>query len=180
MDFSESLLFQLARSKIESFFTGTTFLTPPIPPSLQVPGAAFVTLTIAGKLRGCIGSLIAHRPLWVDIQDNGYNAAFHDFRFAPLTSEEYPYISVEISIVSPPEQVNFKTSADLKSIIIPHRDGILFSCHGYRSTFLPQVWQQLPDFDQFFSQLSLKAGLGATPDWDNVTISRYTVERYHE
>jgi len=180
MKFPQTEAFLCARSKIESLLFGSSEIQPNPNPFLQKEGATFVTLLLNGTLRGCIGSLLAHRPLWEDLRENGYNAAFHDFRFAPLTADEYPHIIIEISVLTEPKPLQFASMEDLRSRIVPGRDGVIYSFQGYRATFLPQVWEQLPDFDQFFSHLSQKAGCGIDPQFDGSEIAVYQVDRYHE
>lgn len=180
MEFDKKVLFLLARHSIESNFYSPKSKVPTIPEPLKVNGASFVTLTERGMLRGCIGSIISHQPLYKDIEQNAYNAAFHDYRFSPLTETEYGNITIEISILTPLEEVVFSSEEELRTIIRPGIDGILYHSHGRRATFLPQVWEKLPDFNDFFSHLSMKAGLGPKVDFDDCTIQRYQVEMYHE
>ncbi len=180
MNYSPETLFAFARFGIESHWGEFTVKQPEITPELKEERATFVTLTVDGHLRGCVGSIAAYRPLWQDVENNGFNAAFRDFRFKPLSQSEYEHIAVEVSILTPPELVDFKSEEQLRNIIQPHEDGIIFSCHGKQATFLPQVWEQLPEFDEFFMHLSVKAGLGPVPDFENASIKRYQVERHHE
>ena len=130
-------------------------------PELAQKGAAFVTLEKRESLRGCIGSLIAHRTLLEDIIKNARSAAFHDPRFPPLTKEEFedPYLTVEISLLSEPKPLSYSDVADLKSKIQPGRDGVILKLGHYQATYLPQVWEQLPRFEDFFATLCQKAGL---------------------
>ncbi len=146
---------------------------------LSEEGASFVTLTINDTLRGCIGSLAAHRPLGADIFSNSRAAAFSDPRFDALTRKEYDEIRIEISILTPPEEVEFTDKDDLRSKIT-HDDGIILRTSRGSATFLPQVWEKLPDFDQFFTQLSLKAGIGSDPFQCDPTILRYSVQKFVE
>jgi len=149
------------------------------PPALQQQGASFVTLSIDGALRGCIGSLEAHRPLVEDINHNAYAAAFQDPRFPPLNSAEYPLLQVHISVLSSPVTMNFSSEADLLRQLRPNIDGlILASPDGRRGTFLPTVWQSLPEPHAFLQQLKRKAGLNEN-DWpDNLQIYRYTIQSF--
>lgn len=149
-------------------------------PWLQEPGACFVTLTQSGSLRGCIGSLQAQRPLLIDLQANAVSAALHDPRFAPLTLQELPGIKIEVSLLSPLEPLLFTTEADALAQLRPNVDGVVFSYRGYRSTFLPQVWEQLPSASEFMAHLKHKAGL--TPDFwaPGVQLQRYTVAKFKE
>lgn len=147
---------------------------------LMEPGACFVTLTQQGRLRGCMGSLEAHRPLLIDVKSNAVAAALHDTRFMPLKSAELADTDIEISQLSPMTAMKFRNEADMLSQLHPGIDGVVFEFNGYRSTFLPQVWEQLPSPRQFIGQLKRKAGF---PEdfWDReVKISRYSVSKYPE
>ena len=149
-------------------------------PWLHQPGATFVTLTQHGELRGCIGTLEAHRPLIRDVKANALAAAFQDPRFLPLTLRELELTRVEISLLSTTEVLTFNDEQDALTQLRPHIDGIVFEYRHYRSTFLPQVWEQLPDPETFMAHLKHKAGL--SPDfWDeHVRLSRYTVSKWKE
>ena len=124
-------------------------------------GACFVTITINQKLRGCIGSIFAHKPLLNDLAQNAYKAAFSDSRFAALTLEEFPYIKLGVSLLSQPEPVNFKDEEDLLNNIVPYKDGIIIQDGNYSAVYLPSVWVQLPDKKEFLKSLKQKAGLPA-------------------
>jgi hypothetical protein len=147
---------------------------------LQAPGASFVTLTRQGELRGCIGTLEAHRPLEVDVRENAVAAAFRDPRFAPLTLVEFEDIRVEVSLLSPAEALTVSSEAEALTALRPHVDGVVFEYGHYRSTFLPQVWEQLPDPAEFLAQLKRKAGLAMNFWADGVCLSRYTVTKWKE
>jgi len=149
-------------------------------PWLAKPGACFVTLTQHGELRGCIGSLQAHRALLEDVKSNAVAAALHDPRFMPLTSEELNVTRIEVSLLTPPQPMTFKDEADALSQLRPGVDGVIFEFDGYRSTFLPQVWEQLPQPQQFMANLKHKAGLPADLWDDGVKLSRYTVTKFKE
>lgn len=131
-------------------------------PWLKEEGASFVTLTTsAERLRGCIGSIIAHRKLYEDIIHNAESAAMHDPRFPSLTQKEFDDITVEVSILSQPEALVYDSIEDLKSKIHVGIDGVILKHSVYQATFLPQVWDQLPTFELFFSHLCQKAGMEA-------------------
>lgn len=130
-------------------------------PELSRKGAVFVTLEKRHSLRGCIGSLIAHRTLLDDLIENARAAAFGDPRFPPLTEEEFrdPNLTVEVSLLSEPKPLQYSDVVDLKSKIVPGRDGVILKLGSYQATYLPQVWEQLPRFEDFFATLCQKAGL---------------------
>jgi uncharacterized protein len=147
---------------------------------LTEPGAVFVTLTQQGELRGCMGSLEAHRPLVEDLRANARAAAFSDPRFPPLGEEELDATQVEVSILSSPEPMRFQNETNLLAQLRPGIDGVILEHGWHRATFLPQVWEQLPDPHQFMVHLKRKAGLA--PDFwaDDIRISRYSVEKFKE
>jgi len=149
-------------------------------PWLGEPGATFVTLTQRGELRGCIGSLEAHRPLLEDVKANARAAAFRDPRFDPLTSGELDTVRVEVSLLSPQQALEFRDEQDALAQLRPLVDGVVFEWGRYRSTFLPQVWEQLPRKEEFMGRLKLKAGLPADFWSNDVKLSRYTVEKWKE
>lgn len=150
------------------------------PDWLDAPGAVFVTLTQSGHLRGCIGSLAACRSLREDLEENACAAAFRDPRFPPLSAAELPVTCVEVSILSPAEPMVCADEADACRRLRPGIDGVILECGYHRGTFLPQVWEQLPDPVQFIGHLKLKAGLPADFWSDQVRLSRYTVEKFKE
>lgn len=149
-------------------------------PWLNAPGASFVTLTINQHLRGCIGSLKAHRSLLVDVKANAYAAAFRDPRFSPLTATEFDATTIEISLLSAQQPLQFKNETEALAQLRPMVDGVVFEYGHYRSTFLPQVWEQLADAKTFMSHLKQKAGL--PPDFwhEDVKLYRYTVIKFKE
>lgn len=138
--------------------------------------ATFVTLTIGGRLRGCIGMLEACRPLAVDVAENACAAAFEDPRFPPLTKDEFKKLEIHISILSPPEEIQFSSEADLMRQIRPGVDGLILQEGFRRGTFLPSVWAELPGKELFWAHLKLKAGLPADYWSDTLRVSRYTAD----
>ncbi|OQX73273.1 MAG: AMMECR1 domain-containing protein [Campylobacteraceae bacterium 4484_4] len=130
-------------------------------PELAKNGAAFVTLTEHNALRGCIGSIIAHQPLIDDIIHNAKAAAFSDPRFAPVSEEEFDELEIEVSLLSEPRPLAYTDTEDLRTKIRPGIDGVILKLDGYQATYLPSVWEQLPDFNTFFMTLCQKAGLPA-------------------
>ena len=149
-------------------------------PPLHQPGATFVTLTLDGQLRGCIGSLEAWRPLAEDVQANAIAAAFRDPRFAPLSADELEKIRVEVSLLSKPVALQFSDESDALRQLRPGIDGIILVAGDQRSTFLPQVWEQLPEPQQFLAHLKQKAGLPASWWSDSVQLYRYEVQKWKE
>lgn len=144
------------------------------PPSLTALRACFVTLNTRGDLRGCIGTLQAHRPLVEDVAANAFAAAFRDPRFYPLATSEYPLLDIHISVLSPPEPMQVKNEADLMAQIRPQIDGLILEDGVHRGTFLPSVWESLPNPAEFLAYLKHKAGLPANHWSSNLKISRYT------
>jgi AmmeMemoRadiSam system protein A len=143
-------------------------------------GATFVTLTQCGELRGCIGSLQAHRPLGEDVHHNALAAAFRDPRFMPLARRELEVTECEISLLSPAEAMVFCGEEDALCQLRPGVDGVILECGRYRSTFLPQVWEQLPQPHQFMAHLKRKAGLPEGYWAEDMRLSRYTVCKWRE
>jgi AmmeMemoRadiSam system protein A len=174
-----SVLLQLARAAIAGRFGQAAPATADLP-ELHQPGATFVTLTRHGQLRGCIGSLEAWRPLLTDVQENALAAAFRDPRFEPLTAEEWPLTRVEVSLLTAPEPMNFRDEADALSQLRPLVDGVIFTAGRRRSTFLPQVWEQLPEPREFMAHLKQKAGLPGSYWGSDVRLERYAVQKWKE
>lgn len=143
-------------------------------------GACFVTLTQYGELRGCIGTLQAYRSLLEDVKGNAVSAALRDPRFAPLSVQELDSTEIEISLLSPTQKIEFKNEADALAQLRPGIDGVVFEFGSHRSTFLPQVWEQLSQPKQFMAQLKRKAGLSDDFWAADVSLSRYTVTKWHE
>jgi uncharacterized protein len=149
-------------------------------PWLAEHGACFVTLTQFGELRGCIGSLQAHQPLLADVKSNAVSAALRDPRFMPLGAEELDITEIEISLLSATKEMLVRDEADALAQLRPNIDGVIFEYGSYRSTFLPQVWENLPQPRDFLAMLRRKAGL---PDdfWaEEVKLSRYSVTKWRE
>lgn len=126
---------------------------------LQQDLATFVTLTIGGRLRGCIGNLEPNGPLLESLVTNARQAAFHDHRFSPLGKDEFERLHMHISILTRPERLDYLDGADLLKKLRPKIDGVIIEKGAARATFLPQVWEQLPRPEQFLEHLCLKAGL---------------------
>lgn len=148
------------------------------PPELRELRATFVTLTKAGKLRGCRGLLQAYYPLVVDVAQNAYSTAFADNRFSPVQSLEFPLLQIHISILSRPEPIQFDSEAHLIQQLQPNTDGLILKIGQAQGTFLPSVWETLPNPKDFLQHLKQKAGLPTTYWSDKVEIYRYTTEYF--
>jgi AmmeMemoRadiSam system protein A len=146
--------------------------------ALDAPGASFVTLHRQGQLRGCIGSLEAHRPLLADVAANAFAAAFRDPRFAQLQAGEMADLEVDVSVLSEPRAMQFRDQPDLLAQIRPGIDGLILEDQGRRGTFLPSVWDSLSTAEEFLRHLRVKAGLPADHWSDSVRVWRYTTEGF--
>lgn len=142
-----------------------------IPPLFDGLGACFVTLEKGGELRGCIGSIIAHNSLIVDLVKNAQNAAFSDPRFERLKKDEFDDISINVSLLSVPEKMHFNDEADLLAQIKPFVDGIIIKDGSYQAVYLPSVWEQIPEKKIFLDSLKIKAGL--LPEHFSTTFEAY-------
>lgn len=147
---------------------------------LHAAGASFVTLMLEGKLRGCIGTLEAHRTLSEDVRANAIAAAVRDPRFKPLSAGEFENTRVEVSVLSAVTPITWRDEADALAQLRPGIDGVIIEYGVHRSTFLPQVWEEFGDTTLFMGNLKYKAGL--PPDfWDpELRLSRYTVSKWRE
>ncbi len=169
----------VARRSIEQGLT--TGQPLPVVPSeyhrdLKVVRASFVTLHRHGQLRGCIGHLEAVQPVVVDVAENAFAAAFRDPRFSPLTKAEWTDVDVHLSLLTPPEPMLFSDEADLLAQIRPGEDGLILQDGSNRGTFLPSVWESLPDPGDFLVQLKYKAGLAANHWSEHIEVYRYHTE----
>ncbi|MBI2802845.1 MAG: AmmeMemoRadiSam system protein B [Gammaproteobacteria bacterium] len=173
------ILLGVARTAIANDFDAIEKLAPDAP-WLAEPGASFVTLTVEGRLRGCVGSLEARRSIRHDVEENARAAAFRDPRFAPLTREEFLRIKIEVSELSPPVSLTFTSEADAARQLRPTIDGVIFECAGRRATFLPQVWAQLTTSQAFMKHLKQKAGFAAQFWSAEVKLARYGVTKWRE
>lgn len=176
-------LLDVARRSIQQGLqTGRAFKPDPAEydRELYTHRACFVTLTINTQLRGCIGHLQAIQPLVADVAENAYSAAFQDNRFPSLTLAEWQKVEIHISVLSLPQQLSFTSEEDLLQQIQPGTDGLILEDGYHRGTFLPSVWEQLPQKEAFFSHLKTKAGLPANYWSDNIRVSRYTTESFSD
>ena len=149
-------------------------------PALQARHAAFVTLHEQGQLRGCIGHLEAIQPLVRDVAENAFAAAFRDPRFPPLAAGELDALHIEISVLTPAVPMDFASETELLSLIEPGRDGLILEDGHARGTFLPSVWESLPEPVDFLHHLKRKAGLPANHWSHSLRISRYRTESFGE
>jgi len=177
----KTLLRDIARDAIEhGLHTGE----PPLPASgnyadaLTENRATFVTLNKQGQLRGCIGSLQAHRPLIEDVAHNAFAAAFRDSRFSPLQVDELPDVDIHISLLGTAETMQADSEQELLRQLRPGIDGLILEEQGRRATFLPAVWESLQDKQTFVHQLKMKAGLPADYWSDSLRFQRYQTESW--
>ena len=172
-------LIALARNAIEVELEVAPAITS-APRELDRPGATFVTLRHQGELRGCIGTLEAWRPLADDVRANASAAAFRDPRFAPLRRDEIAGIAVEVSLLHRGEPIFAQHERDLLAVLRPGVDGVVLECARRRATFLPQVWEQIPDARDFLRALKRKAGLPEDFWSQDMRVSRYGVDKFVE
>ena len=183
-DGEKQTLLRIAREAIENAVLGK--VSPPIDQTsltqtLREHGSSFVTLTIHGELRGCIGALEAYQPLAEDVREHTIAAALKDPRFPPLTHKELSRIQIEVSRLTSPQELEYSDSDDLLKKLRPHVDGVILK-HGHRrATFLPQVWEKIPDPVEFLEQLCYKMGeRGNLWREANLQVCTYQVEEFHE
>ena len=147
----------------------------------QLHCGTFVTLKLKGQLRGCIGNLTSSETVIAGVKRNAVNAAFHDPRFPPLTREEFDRTEIEVSVLTEPQPLTYRDAADLIAKLRPHVDGVIIRKKHASATFLPQVWEQLPEAEKFLSHLCLKAGL-PSDDWrhSELEVLTYQVQYFEE
>ncbi len=157
-------------------------LPPDVPPRLWEPGAAFVTLRTkdTGRLRGCIGSIIATRPLVEDVRDHAVDAALHDPRFPPVAPAELSNLALEVSYLTPLQPLTYRSPQDLLARLRPGIDGVLLRDGWRQATFLPQVWHSLPEPEAFLSHLCLKMGAAPTCWQRPLEVFTYQVQAFQE
>lgn len=179
-----SKLLSLAREALEYYIEGRAL--PPLnmeelSARLREHGASFVTLTRRGQLRGCIGSLEPEKPLAQDVREHAIAAARHDFRFSPVEADELPEIEIEVSRLTIPQELVYENPEELLERLRPGVDGVILVDGFQRATFLPQVWEKLPEPEKFLEHLCIK--MGASPDtWRNkkLRVQTYQVEKFQE
>ena len=176
----KSFLLKLARESLEASVTGRAAPRPENPPDITTKRrGCFVTLTESGKLRGCIGYIEGIKPLCEAVIDNAKNAALSDPRFPPVAPAELPHLRIEVSVLTPPAPLDYTNPQDLLNKLVPNEDGIILNKGFHQSTFLPQVWEQIPDKVQFLEQLSLKGGMPAD-GWKTASVKRYRAIHFQE
>ena len=180
----QQTLLRMARQAVECGVRGEKL--PPLEEAalssqLHEIGASFVTLTIHGELRGCIGALEAHQPLAQDVREHAMAAALEDPRFPPVREDELSRIKIEVSRLTRPIPLEYKDAVDLLSKLRPHVDGVILRDGFRRATFLPQVWEKIPDRAEFLNYLCVKMGAGENA-WSirHLEVFIYHVEEFHE
>jgi uncharacterized protein len=178
------VLLNLARETIERVTQGKSLpeiILEDYSPNLREHGASFVTLTESGELRGCIGALEAYQPLVQDVCEHAAAAALEDYRFQPVRAKEVTDIHIEISRLTPAQSFTYKDPQDLLTGLRPGIDGVILRDGNRRATFLPQVWEQLPDAEDFLTHLCKKMGSPGNL-WKHQVLSVFTyqVEEFHE
>lgn len=177
-------LLRLAREAMECGVRGKKLASldlRSLSPHLREQGASFVTLTIRGQLRGCIGALEARQPLATDVREHAIAAALEDPRFPPVREDELSRIQIEVSRLTRPLPLEYKDAADLLSKLRPHVDGVILRDGARRATFLPQVWDKIPNPADFMDNLCYKMGVSDNT-WriKHLEVLVYQVEEFHE
>lgn len=181
---AQALLLKIARESLTLSVQGHALPTlnlASLPKPLQANGASFVTLTESGQLRGCIGALEAYQPLALDVQEHAMAAALQDYRFPQVRPDELSQIEIEVSVLTPKVSLDYKTPEDLALKLRPEVDGVVLQDGFRKATFLPQVWEQLPQPEKFLAHLCQK--MGASPDlWQkkHLTVFTYQVQEFQE
>ncbi|MBN2193063.1 MAG: AmmeMemoRadiSam system protein A [Polyangiaceae bacterium] len=177
------VLLQLARRSVAAAVSEGQRLRSPrrLPPELWAPRAAFVTLELGGALRGCIGHIFPQSPLALAVIENARAAALRDPRFLPVAAGELAALDFEVSVLTVPTPLGHSLPEDIPRMLTPHRDGVVLEVSGCRATFLPQVWEKLPEPVEFLEHLSRKAG-ARRDAWrePNATILTYQIQAFAE
>ena len=177
-------LLHMARQALELGVRGEKL--PPLDeaaltPCLRETGASFVTLTVRGDLRGCIGALEPYQPLAMDVREHAIAAALEDPRFPQVQPKELNQIEIEVSRLTVPRRLEYKDADDLLAKLNPNVDGVILSDGWHRATFLPQVWEKIPDKAEFLDELCYKMGVSAdTWKHKHLDVLIYQVEEFHE
>ncbi len=175
----KKFVLNLARTAIKSRFDGSKIDVADVPSSLKEVKSCFITLTLTGELRGCIGNIEAFEPLYENIINNAINAAFKDPRFAPLTFDEFEKVEVEVSILSAPQRLVYLNPDDLLEKL-SSKPGVILKKGSRSSTFLPQVWDMIPEKADFLENLCVKAGLHVDAWREGVEIFTYEISSVSE
>lgn len=178
------ILLEIARRSVENASQGKRLQSVDLQgysKALKDEGASFVTLTMNYALRGCIGALEAYQPLIRDVVEHAASAAVDDYRFSPVRPEEVPHLQIEISVLTKPTRLMYSGPDDLLAKLRPDVDGVILKDGRLRATFLPQVWDQLPEKEDFLAHLCSKMG-APTGLWKikNLEVYTYQVEEFHE
>ncbi len=182
-DAQQRQLLQLARDSISHGLEHGRALSPDADDydeDLRQQRATFVTLHKHDQLRGCIGTLNAYQSIIDDVAEHAFAAAFRDPRFPPLSADEAAELELHISVLSIPEEIQFSSEQDLLEQIIPGEDGLILEDAGRKGTFLPSVWEQLPDKTMFLAHLKQKAGLPANYWSDTLRVWRYRANSFSD
>ena len=173
----KKILLGLARQALIAAVHGSSLTAldlSSLPDRLCAPGASFVTLTRKGMLRGCIGALEPYQPLAEDVREHAVAAAFNDYRFPPVIPEELDEMKIEISVLTQPKRLHYDTPEELLSLLRPGIDGVTLFDGSRRATFLPQVWEKLPEKERFLQHLCQKMGRNPTCGVKNPYRYKYT------
>ncbi len=181
---SACILLKLARQALEAGVRGEPapkLDLQSLPPSLSQPGASFVTLTRGGELRGCVGALEPYLPLAEDVQEHAIAAALQDYRFPPSSRLSWQISISRFRGLTLPQDLDYSSPEDLLARLRPGVDGVTLIDGRRRATFLPQVWEKLPDGQTFLAHLCSKMG-GPTDLWrkKKLRVQIYQVEEFHE
>lgn len=183
-DAEKKVLLHLARQALECSVRRQKFPdvdSSTLTPLLCANGASFVTLSIHGQLRGCIGALQPYQPLFLDVCEHAVAAALEDYRFPQVQPDELEHIHVEISRLTMPQTLSYENPEDLLKKLRPGIDGVILKDGPHRATFLPQVWAQLANKEEFLSHLCAKMGANANIwRYKHLEVETYQVEEFHE
>jgi len=172
-------LLELARKVIEAKFQNKEYDLEFISREFKEKRGVFVTITKKKELRGCIGFIQPIKSVYDSVKENALNAAFHDPRFTHLKKEELSQIKIEISILTIPQKLDYKDEKNLLQKLQKSKPGVVLEKSGHQATFLPQVWEEVKEAEEFLRHLSWKAGLGVD-EWKSAIIYTYTVEKFME
>jgi len=168
----KNILLKSARKAISNKLKDQPFIFENELKKISQKRGVFVTLKKNNNLRGCIGNILPEKELFKGVVENALNSGFHDPRFKPVTADELNELEIEISVLTLPEKIDYKAVNELKTIIVPFEHGVILDFGSRQSTFLPSVWDELPDYEMFMSHLSLKAGFGSL-DWKKLNPDVY-------